>query len=71
MLLASVYQSQKDQAAAVREAGNAIRVDAKSVEARLFLGSLLEGEKPTNKAMTVYQEALRLKPDDAAAQPPA
>jgi tetratricopeptide (TPR) repeat protein len=67
LVLASVYQSQKDLTSAISEVSNGIRVDAKSVEARIRLGNLFEGRKEFDKAMSAYRDALSIAPDSAAA----
>lgn len=67
LLLATIYQRQKDLRSATIEIQNGIRVDGQNIEARLFLGRLHEGNREYDKAMTCYQDALRIQPESVPA----
>lgn len=63
LVLASIYESQKDYAGAINETKNGLKVDANNVQALLNLGKLHEIRKEYDKAKSAYEEASRKKPD--------
>ena len=67
LMLASVYESQKDLTNAISEVRNGIRAEGKSAEARICLGRLFELSGELDKALNAYRDALRMKPDSATA----
>jgi tetratricopeptide (TPR) repeat protein len=63
LVLASIFESQKDYVRAISEARNGVRVDGNNPKALLYLGSLLEAGKDYSQAMALYTEALHKKPE--------
>lgn len=63
LVIAGVYESQKDYGRAVAEVKNGLRVDGKNLQALLALGNLEAGRKDYGRAMAAYEEAVRKDPD--------
>jgi putative PEP-CTERM system TPR-repeat lipoprotein len=63
MVLASVYEAQKDFPSAISEIKNGMRVDGNNVQAILYLGKLHEARKEYSQAMSAYEDACKRKPD--------
>jgi len=67
LVLAAIYESQKDIAGAINETKNGLKVDGNNVQALLYLGKLHEMRKEYDQARSAYDEACRKKPDYAPA----
>lgn len=63
MVLATVYESQKDYPRAIAEAKNGVRVEVNNLKAIMYLGHLFEVSKDYSQAMAQYTDALRKKSD--------
>lgn len=62
MVLASIYEHQKDHSRAINELRNGLKMEPDNVNALVYLGELFEAKKEYGEAMSTYESALRRQP---------